>query len=45
MIDATELVANFLKPGNIVIYESTVYPGVTEDEMVPVLEKTRFRIQ
>lgn len=36
---ASETVANVLKKGNIVIYESTVYPGVTEDECVPVLEK------
>ena len=28
-----------MKKGNIVIYESTVYPGVTEEECVPVLEK------
>ena len=39
MIKATETVAKFLKKNDIVIYESTVYPGVTEDEMVPILEK------
>jgi UDP-N-acetyl-D-glucosamine/UDP-N-acetyl-D-galactosamine dehydrogenase len=39
MIKASENVASVLKKGDIVIYESTVYPGVTEDEMVPVLEK------
>jgi len=39
MIKASETVAEVLKKGDIVIYESTVYPGVTEDEMVPVLEK------
>lgn len=38
MIKASETVAKYLKHGDIVIYESTVYPGVTEDEMVPVLE-------
>ncbi len=32
-------VGKVLKKGDIVIYESTVYPGVTEDECVPVLEK------
>lgn len=36
---ASETVAKVLKKGDIVIYESTVYPGVTEDECVPVLEK------
>ena len=39
MIKASETIASFLKRDDIVIYESTVYPGVTEDEMVPVLEK------
>lgn len=36
---ASETVAAWLKKGDIVIYESTVYPGVTEEECVPVLEK------
>lgn len=36
---ASETVGKVLKKGNIVIYESTVYPGVTEEECVPVLEK------
>tara|TARA_B100000780_G_scaffold233784_1_gene174007 strand:+ start:382 stop:1668 length:1287 start_codon:yes stop_codon:yes gene_type:complete len=39
MIKASEMVASIMKKGDIVIYESTVYPGVTEDEMVPVLER------
>jgi UDP-N-acetyl-D-galactosamine dehydrogenase len=39
MVKASETIASFLNKGNIVIYESTVYPGVTEDEMVPVLER------
>ncbi len=36
---SSETVGSVLKRGDIVIYESTVYPGVTEDECVPVLEK------
>ncbi len=36
---ATETVASVLKKDDIVIYESTVYPGVTEDFCVPILEK------
>jgi UDP-N-acetyl-D-galactosamine dehydrogenase len=35
---ASETVGRVLKKGDIVIYESTVYPGVTEEECVPVLE-------
>jgi UDP-N-acetyl-D-glucosamine/UDP-N-acetyl-D-galactosamine dehydrogenase len=37
---ASETVGKVLKKGDIVVYESTVYPGVTEDECVPVLERT-----
>lgn len=36
---ASETVGKVLKKGDYVVYESTVYPGVTEDECVPVLEK------
>lgn len=39
LIKASETVGKVLKPGDIVVYESTVYPGVTEDECVPVLEQ------
>jgi len=37
---ASETVGRVLKKGDIVIYESTVYPGATEEECVPVLEET-----
>lgn len=40
LFKASETVGKVLKKGDIVIYESTVYPGVTEEECVPVLEKT-----
>lgn len=36
---ASETIAKVLKIGDTVIYESTVYPGVTEEECIPVLEK------
>jgi UDP-N-acetyl-D-galactosamine dehydrogenase len=36
---SSETVGKVLKKGDIVVYESTVYPGVTEEECVPVLEK------
>lgn len=39
LIKASETVAKVLKAGDYVIYESTVYPGVTEEECVPILEK------
>lgn len=36
---ASETVGKVIKPGDIVVYESTVYPGVTEDECIPEVEK------
>ena len=39
LLSATKMVAKVLKRGDIVIYESTVYPGCTEEDCVPVLEK------
>lgn len=39
LLKASETVGSNLSDGSIVVYESTVYPGVTEDECVPVLEK------
>jgi len=37
---ASETVGKVLEKGGVVVYESTVYPGVTEDECVPILERT-----
>jgi len=39
LISASRVVGKVLKKDDIVVYESTVYPGVTEDECMPVLEK------
>ncbi len=39
ILKASETVGSVLKRGDIVIYESTVYPGATEEECVPVLER------
>ena len=36
--NASEMLGNILKPGDIVIYESTVYPGATEEVCIPILE-------
>ena len=38
LLEATRLISTFLKRGDVVIYESTVYPGCTEEDCVPVLE-------
>lgn len=40
LLKASETIGKALKRGDIVIYESTVYPGATEEDCVPVLEKT-----
>ena len=39
LIKASETVGAVLKPGDIVVYESTVYPGATQEDCVPVLER------
>lgn len=39
LIKASETIGKTLKQGNIVIYESTVYPGATEEDCIPVLER------
>ncbi|MFC3216424.1 nucleotide sugar dehydrogenase [Novosphingobium panipatense] len=39
LIKASETVGKVLKRGDIVVYESTVYPGATEEDCVPVLER------
>lgn len=39
IIKASQVVGKFLKKGDIVIYESTVYPGCTEEDCVPILEQ------
>lgn len=39
LIKASETVGRHLQPGSIVVYESTVYPGATEEECIPVLER------
>ena len=39
LVKASETVGRYLKQGDIIIYESTVYPGATEEVCVPVLEK------
>lgn len=39
VIGASETLGRHLRPGSIVVYESTVYPGVTEDVCIPILER------
>ncbi len=40
LLTATQMLGGVLKKGDIVIYESTVYPGCTEEDCVPILENT-----
>jgi len=40
LFSASKLVGSYLKVNDIVVYESTVYPGCTEEECVPILENT-----
>tara|TARA_B100001093_G_scaffold376453_1_gene361603 strand:- start:520 stop:1797 length:1278 start_codon:yes stop_codon:yes gene_type:complete len=39
LIEASKMISKILKKGDVVIYESTVFPGCVEDECVPILEK------
>ena len=39
LISASKIIAKLLKRGDVVVYESTVYPGATEEDCVPILEK------
>lgn len=39
LLSASEIVGNVISKGDIVVYESTVYPGVTEEECIPVVER------
>ncbi|MBR2769446.1 MAG: nucleotide sugar dehydrogenase, partial [Solobacterium sp.] len=39
VLEASRIVGKHLKPGDFVVYESTVYPGCTEEKCIPVLEK------
>lgn len=39
LVKASETVGKVIKKGDIVVYESTVYPGVTEEECIPVVER------
>ncbi len=39
LFNASTMIGSILKPNDIVVYESTVYPGCTEDDCVPILEK------
>lgn len=44
LISASQMISQVLKKGDIVIYESTVYPGATEEVCVPELEKTGLKM-
>jgi UDP-N-acetyl-D-galactosamine dehydrogenase len=39
LIKASETLSRVIKPGDVVIYESTVYPGATEEDCIPVIER------
>lgn len=39
LLQATETVGSFIKKGDLIVFQSTVYPGVTEEECIPLLER------
>jgi len=44
VISASEFICSILKEGDLVIYESTVYPGATEEICIPILEKSNLNL-
>ena len=44
VVNASELIASILKKGDFVIYESTVYPGATEEICIPILQKSGLKL-
>ncbi len=43
VLNSTEVIAKYLRKGHVVVLESTTYPGTTEEEMLPILERTGLR--
>ncbi len=43
IVDTTEAIAPYLKPGQLIVLESTTYPGTTRDVMKPILEKSGLK--
>lgn len=44
VLKTTEAVASTLRPGQLVVLESTTYPGTTEEELLPILQKSGLRV-
>lgn len=44
VLNSTGIIAKYLKNGHVVVLESTTYPGTTEEEMLPILEKTGKKV-
>ncbi|MGE5342439.1 MAG: nucleotide sugar dehydrogenase [Candidatus Omnitrophota bacterium] len=45
VLNSTQIIAQHLKRGHLIVLESTTYPGTTEEEMLPVLEKTGMKVE
>jgi len=44
VIQTTETIARYLRPGQLVVLESTTYPGTTDEEMLPILARTGLKV-
>jgi len=44
VLKTTETIANYLRPGQLVVLESTTYPGTTDEVMLPILERTGLKV-
>ena len=43
VINTTETIGRYLRPGHLIVLESTTYPGTTDEDMMPILEKTGLK--
>lgn len=44
VLNSTEIISRYLKKGHVIVLESTTYPGTTEEEMQPILEKSGMKV-
>ena len=44
VLDTTKTISKYLRKGQVIVFESTTYPGTTEEEMLPILEESGLQV-
>ncbi len=44
VLDSTEIIAQYIKKGHVIVLESTTYPGTTDEEMLPILQRSGLKV-